>query len=378
MHIAHILSGDIWGGAETQLYTLVKALRSMDGITTEALLFNDGLTAQRLRECGIAVTVLSEARHGPLALLRKATRWLRRARPDIVHTHGYKECIVGSVAALLAGGIPRVRTVHGWVETRTRFWQVKKLLTRLAELAVLRGQQAVVAVSAELGDRLVQYVKHDNVVVIESGVDIDGIEAAAGAPNPAPHGIWRIAIVGRLVSVKRIDLFLQTCRLLRDEYGARFRALIIGDGPQAADIQSQANQLGLEQQTELRGFVGNVPQQLRNVDALLITSDHEGLPMTLLEAMALKVPIVAHAVGGIPAALAEGRCGWLVYGHDPQSYYASLQEALHDKAEASRRVMNAYERVISHYSAVHAARRYCDMYRRIVTHAGRGGGIAEL
>lgn len=365
MHVVHIISGDLWGGAETQVHALAKELRASAGVTVEALLFNDVLTAHRLRDCGMAVTVFDESRYGPVSLVIQLVRWLRYARPSIIHTHGYKECVIGTLAAKLAGGIPLVRTVHGWAETRARWWQVKKVLARAAERVLLRWQRAVVAVSDELAHRLSAYVKHANIVVIENGIDVTALQMSSGPLRLSPDRERRIGIVGRLVPVKRVDLFLQTCRLLRDEYGPRFKAVVIGDGPCAGDLWQQARQLKIDDQVEMPGFVAEVPRVMRDLDALVITSDHEGLPMTLLEAMALKVPVVAHAVGGIPVALDNGSCGWLVYEHHPQAYYRALRAALTDSTESARRAILAYDRVAALYSGSRVAQRYRTLYREI-------------
>lgn len=367
MHVVHILSGDVWGGAETQVHALIRALRATDEIDVSVLLFNHGLTAQRLSECGIAIHVFDEARQGPVGLVVAFARWLRRVRPDALHSHGYKECVIGTLAARLAGGIPCVRTVHGWIESHPRFWQAKKRLARIAERIVLRRQHAVVAVSSELGNRLARYSTQSNVVVIPNGIDVAAIEAAAGASSLviSRESPWRIGIVGRIVPVKRVDIFVEVCRLLREEFGTRFRAVIVGDGPGVDAIRSHVHKLHLDDQIETLGFVANVPQVMVQLNALLITSDHEGLPMTLLEAMALKIPVVAHAVGGISAALEQGECGWLVHDHNARTYYATLCQALSDSAEAKRRVTRGYMRVNEHYSSAQTAQRYRDIYRRM-------------
>lgn len=367
MHVVHILSGDVWGGAETQVHALIRALRATDEIHVSVLLFNHGLTAQRLSECGIAIHVFDEAQRGPIGLVVALTRWLRRVRPDALHSHGYKECVIGTFAAWLAGGIPCVRTVHGWIESHPRFWQAKKRLARIAERNVLRRQRAVVAVSSELGDRLARYSTQSNIVVIPNGIDVAAVEAAARLSSAASsrESLWRIGIVGRIVPVKRVEIFVEICRLLREEFGARFRAVIVGDGPGLDAIRSQIHKLHLDDQIEMLGFVANVPQVMMQLNALLITSDHEGLPMTLLEAMTLKIPIVAHAVGGIPAALEQGECGWLVHDHDVRTYYATLRQALSDSAEAKRRAARGYVRVNEHYSSARASQRYRDIYRRM-------------
>lgn len=366
MRVLHITSGDLWGGAEAQLYSLVRELQRTEEVVPEALLFNDGLTMQRLQASALSVTIIDEAQHSTLGLLRRMVEFMRRTRPDIVHTHGYKECVLGSIAAVLAGGIPCVRTVHGWMEKRARFWQLKRLGVRFAELLTLRWQRAVVAVSGELGARLSRYLNNNNVVVIENGIELPRLQAPSSPRQVQRDAPWRIAIIGRLVPVKRIDVFLRVCRLLQNDFGSRIQFFVIGDGPMMPEVRRQVQELGLVDQTRLPGFVQDVRAHLAGLDALLITSDHEGLPMTLLEAMAQKVPVVAHAVGGIPVALEDGNCGWLVHRQEPHDYYQAVHDILQNKVETQRKTANAYHRIVSRYSASQVARRYLELYHSIV------------
>lgn len=367
MRVLHITSGDLWGGAEAQLYSLVRELQRTGDVVPEVLLFNDGLTMQRLQASALSVTVIDEAQHGTLGLLRRIVEFMRRTRPDIVHMHGYKECVLGSTATLLAGGIPCVRTVHGWVEKRARFWQLKGILVRFAELLTMHWQRAVVAVSAELGSRLSRYLDNGNVVVIENGIELVGLQTSLSPVQVQQRDApLRIAIVGRLVPVKRIDVFLRVCRLLQNDFGSRIQFFVIGDGPMMPEVRRQVQELGLVDQTRLPGFVQDVRAHLAGLDALLITSDHEGLPMTLLEAMAQKVPVVAHAVGGIPVALEDGNCGWLVHRQEPHDYYQAVHDILQNKVETQRKTANAYHRIVSRYSASQVARRYLELYHSIV------------
>ena len=261
-------------------------------------------------------------------------------------------------------GIPCLRTVHGWIDTPARFWELKKIAVRLADLLTLRAQRCVVAVSGELGTRLAKYIRKDRIEVIENGID--------AAPNPmpsraiVPDARWCVAIVGRLVPVKRIDLFLRVCRLLSDRYGSRVSFLVVGDGPLMPAMRSLVHELGLQEQAALPGFVLDAARQLQTVDVLLITSEHEGLPMTLLEAMAQHVPVVAHAVGGIPEVLAYGECGWLVDRQEPQRYYEAVCDVLQNPVATRQKTAAAYARLAGRYLAHQSAKRYADVYRRLV------------
>lgn len=371
MRVLHIASGDLWGGAEAQLCSLVTELYQFRDVTVQVVLFNHGLVEQRLRSAGISVQIIDEARMSPIQLLWRVIVFIRSWRPDLVHTHGYKECIFGSLATMASRRIFRLRTVHGWVESHPRFWHVKKLLVRGAELVMLAWQHTVIAVSDELRSRLTVIVNPRKIVVIENGIDLDEMRQVAkrGERSGKRRGEIHVAIIGRLVRVKRVDLFLRVCKLLRAQYGSELTCLVIGDGPLMEEIREQVRTLGLEHQTILTGFVHDISTRLMDIDVLLITSDHEGLPMVLLEAMAMGVPVVAHAVGGIVAALEGGACGWLVSRQDPENYYMAAKDVIENKTDIKKRVTRARDRVINFYSGHQTAQRYWELYRQLLASA---------
>ena len=112
------------------------------------------------------------------------------------------------------------------------------------------------------------------------------------------------------------------------------------------------------------------------MDLLLITSDHEGLPMVLLEAMSLGVPVVASAVGGIPVVLDHGRYGRLVSGQQPQRYVEAVLPLLDDAAGRQALASLARQRVREHYTAARNASAYLDLYGRLCA-GGSGARTAD-
>ena len=113
------------------------------------------------------------------------------------------------------------------------------------------------------------------------------------------------------------------------------------------------------------GFTNQPASWLRNMHALLLTSDHEGLPMIVLEAMALGVPVISHAVGAIPEVLGGGTRGTLVESQEP-ARYARAVIALRDAPEVARaQAARAAQEVASRYSAEHSVREYVSIYREL-------------
>src|SRR5690606_288992 len=118
--------------------------------------------------------------------------------------------------------------------------------------------------------------------------------------------------------------FLRTARRLHELRPEAIDFYIVGDGPEADRCRVLIEVLGLKGNVHMLGFRPDATAVLAAMDLLLITSDHEGLPMVLLEAMSVGVPVVASAVGGIPAVLDHGRYGRLVNDQQPQRYAESV------------------------------------------------------
>lgn len=354
LRVLHIASGDRWAGAEVQLYTLLSQLQRRDDTEPHAILMNDGELAHRLRAAGIQVDIVDESRLGASAILRELCALLRQHRPDVVHTHRIKENILGALANRLTVRTASVRTVHGAEEHPPKgLRQLPKHLLRALDRWVGRHwQQRIIAVSPPLAELLAEQFPRDRIVTIENGVDIEAVRAAATAVEfreQEPQAV-HIGLVGRLDAVKRVDIFLETARLLcsRDtETDWRFH--VFGEGGQRAPLEALTRRLDIDQRVCFHGHRLDIAACIAGLDLLIICSDHEGLPMTLLEALALGVPVVAHAVGGMQVVLDGTLALLLVHQHDPQGYATAVVRVL--QQTHSNLSTAARARVAERYSA---------------------------
>lgn len=370
LKVLHIASGDLWAGAEVQLYQLACALRRRDDIQLHVALLNHGELETRLQEASVPVTVLDERRLGLWQLTTRLRSLAAYLTPNVVHSHRYKENFLAVLALpRTASGRPRavaVRTIHGAPEPAGS-WRVHA--TRLADTLSARLQHGAVCVSPELLNMARKRFPSLALEIIENGLDFDALDNAV-VTTMANHTVLpgaglHVGLVGRLVPVKRPDLFLATAEYLARTQSDTFCFHVFGDGPLRQQCEENALRLGLADKLHFHGFSPNMPLMLNQLDVLVICSDHEGLPMVLLEAMGLRVPVIAHATGGIPHVLENGRYGYLVHDHSPEGYAQALQTFAQNRAAAVTCASRASEHVRTHYSIDAVAARYVNFYRQL-------------
>ena len=363
--ILHIASGDLWAGAEMQMFTLACACQKNHAIS--AVLFNEGKLADSLRQKGIDVWVLDESQYGFIALIKQMISILQEVRPDITHTHGYKQNVVGSMASLYCG-IPSIRTVHGDSEFNVRMWSLKESLPAIMNRLCGRFiQKAIVAVSGDLSSKLVRNYPKKKVCLIPNGINIQKIKSSAEPATrlPGKESTFKIAYVGRLMKLKRVDLIVDAFECLADGNGDVYSLFIVGDGPEKDLIETKIQSSARKTDIHLLGHRDDVHAVMGQMDCLVIASDHEGLPMTVLEAIALKVSVVSHAVGAIPEVLDYGQCGYLINEQSAEAFATAIKQC--DKDPNRKHKTNlAYQRVEQHYSDNKNASSYLELYQSIL------------
>lgn len=370
LSIVHVCSGDIWAGAECQALALCTALHQY-GHQLTVITFNDGQLTKRLKTAGIPVIVINEKMHSPLAIIYKIFKLLKAGQPNILHCHDYKESVLTGVANWLSNRCPIVKTVHGGSEFKPNLLQPHKLLAHKLDQWISKyWLSTIVAVSSPLQQQLTNSYPHSHVCKIINGLDSQQIQQSAKLNNPVKMNSekFNLAIIGRLIPLKRHDLILGALYKLKDSNSELFRHLhlyIVGDGPEQISIEKLINQYNLQQGTTLTGAIKDIYPLMANLDLLLMPSDHEGTPMTLLEAMTLGIPITAHAVGGIPDLLDNGLSGNLVSQHHPEGYSEAIEYAFNNPDQLSQRAAQAQQRIKKKFDITHTLNRYLQLYQQL-------------
>lgn len=373
IHVLHLVSGDLWAGAEAMLYTLVKTLHTELNTQVTVVILNTGTLEQKLRECGVPVFVLDELKFNSLQIFSQLRKIINEIQPDILHSHRIKENILGSIAAWYMHRIPSIRTVHGASEHRPPFYKLPKHIIPFLNWFCGRFlQQYIIAVSGDLAKKLTNSFPESKIEVIENGVDINALLENVDAEKvnttvAEEESVYHIGIAGRLTPVKRVDLFIECAVHLkqhRPDLNIHFH--IFGSGPLQEKLEAQVNNNQARDYIHFEGHTENIPQQLQMLNALLMTSDHEGLPMILLEAMCMKTPIISHAVGGIPNLLNNGNCGTLTYEHHALSFANAIVNLVEKPAQHVEKANLAFKRLNQYYSAKKTASSYLNIYRKLI------------
>jgi len=359
-----ISTGGIYG-AERALLELAAYLSDQGWESRVVAL--EGHGAGPLAEMAAAQGLPAEAfvASGRLGLLPMASklRWLLARYSDaILHAHGYKADILLSwMGAHRRRGC--LATCHNWISETHKL----KLLEALDKRA-LRNFDHVVAVSAPIARELVRAgVSAQKVSVIANGISVPAVEEGRGvgvrAEFGVPAGGKLIVQIGRLARSKRIDLLLQAVSKLPDDL--QTHVLLVGQGEQREFLAQLAERYGLERRVHFCGYRGDIGRLLAEADLMALSSDREGLPIVILEAMATGCPIVTTRVGAIPDVLTDGHDAWIVPANDPNALRRAISEVLERPEVARSRAANARTRYFRLYSRDAMGAQYLQIYEDV-------------
>lgn len=293
--------------------------------------------------------------HGPRigTATRRLVAELRRSKPDVLHTHDLAPHLLGSPAARLAR-VPVV--VH------TRHCQTGGLTLRQAlGLRVASALSSViVAVSEDSARRLrrSEGVTRSRCRVIHNGVDVAAFSPGDRWTRPPGR---RAISVGRLAAVKDYPALLRAARRVLAAL-PDFQLQLVGDGPERAALESLRAALGLETCVSFLGERHDIPQLLAAADVFALASSSEGLSISLLEALASGLPIVATRVGGNPEIVASGAIGILVRPRDDDALATALISLLNDPARLTSMAHAARLHAEEHFDLRHVVARYETVY----------------
>ena len=335
------------GGPALHVVLLTAGLNDDDfksTLVTGTVVGNEGDMTDFAAGMGVRPIILSPLRRQAHALydtraLVSLWRLMRRERPDIVHTHTAKAGFIGRLAARLSGVPVVVHTFHGHVfrgyfgAAQTQIYlAMERLAARLSDLILTPGER--------IRTDLLRYriAAPEKIKVVPLGLPLENL-----ADITAYRGRLRrdlgfsdneklVGIVGRLVPIKRHEVFLEAARLVTDT-APLTRFVIVGDGERRSKLETLARDLGLGDNVRFTGWRRDLPLIYADLDVLVMSSSNEGTPVSIIEALAAGVPVVSTSVGGVPDLLRDGELGRLVPPEDPRALAAAILKASENKSE---------------------------------------------
>ena len=347
MRVVVAIAPSPMGGVERVVHQLARGLHRRQVLATVVTLLESGVEdpwlVESLRVAGIPVAAVRGHRYGYPREIAAMTRILRSHDADLLHCHGYRADVLGSVAAVLSRR-PIVSTAHGFTGggLKNRFYE------RLDRWCLRRMDQVMAVSSALEGQLLDGHVPRKRLHVVPNAaptISLESRDDARAALGLSGEGVY-MGWIGRMSHEKGPDLFLRAmCRLGLPDVDA----VMIGDGPELRNAKALAAELGIASKVR---FLGNIPEAsrfLKAIDVLVVSSRTEGLPLVLLEAMGAHVPVVATAVGEIPQVLEGGKSGALIQPERPGELADAILSTLTDAPQAERRARLAQDRVARCY-----------------------------
>ncbi len=354
MNILHIVLGLNIGGLERLVLDLVR-FRSRDINPTILCLEKKGPLGEGIND--IRIMELGKKDGFDWKLFTRIRDIAKEGRIDLIHTHNQAAHIYGSIAGLISG-IPVVHTKHGRNRSEDR---KATCLNRLCSM--LSRKVVTVSVDSAQVSTVIENVPAHKVTTIHNGIDIDAFSSLSPSRSASPA--VNIGIVARLVPDKDHLTLLRSCKILARDF-SNFTLFLVGDGPLREGLQAAAVELGIARNVRFMGFRHDVATLLRSFDIFALSSVTEGLSLTLLEAMASGIPIVATDVGGNSEVVVHGKTGFIVPAQSPEAFADKLLLLSKDSKLRVQMGNAGRKRVEEKFNIRITAKRYEALYHEII------------
>ena len=327
--VLHIINGDLYAGAERVQDLLAEQLPQFD-YDVEFVTLKTGLFAEHCTTHSAAIHSIPMGSLFDLRPAWKIAKLIRDGSFEIIHTHTRRSALIGMVSSYLSH-VPMVHHVHSPSSEDTED-TLRNLRNSLVERLALHHAQRLIPVSASLEQYLLQRGYQASLITtVYNGVTVQALNQQTDAPNNEARTLT-IACVALMRPRKGIDTLIQALAKIVQTRPDLSDVKVKLIGPfetteYEQQIRSLCKSLDIEDNVEFTGFCNNVPEQLANCDIFCLPSHYgEGMPMVILEAMALGLPIVSTHVEGIPEQIEHKKNGLLVSPANAEQLANALTE----------------------------------------------------
>jgi glycosyltransferase involved in cell wall biosynthesis len=369
--VLHIINGDLYAGAE-RVQDLLALNLPRFGYDVGLVTLKDGLFATSRRAVDAPLYPLGMRTRLDVGIARRVADVARAQDYRALHTHSPRSALVGSMAATLHR-IPLIHHVHG-PTTHDTEQRVRNFRNAWVERLSVQKAAHLIAVSRVAAD----YAQSLGVPTARRSIVWNGVETPP-AREPALAGRFTFGAVALFRPRKGIEVLVEAVAKLARVRREPFRVLMVGafeSREYEQKIKTLADARGVADRFEWTGFTTDVDSMLRRMDVFVLPSIYgEGLPMVVLEAMALGLPIVAAAVGGVVEAIEPREHGMLVTPGDSDALCADMDELARDHTLREALGRNARKRQIEQFSAQAMAAGVAAVYDRCLRRADAAPGM---
>jgi glycosyltransferase involved in cell wall biosynthesis len=361
--VLHLIETSGPGGAEKMLISLVEHL-NVKKYKSIICLLKDGWLNSQLKSRGFETVIIPQVRIFDFRWMIRLIDLLRYKKCNLMHAHEFAMNSYGTLISAITR-IPIVTTVHG----KNYYWS--KWRRRLAYRFVSKHSRMVV-VSEDIKKFLIKYVgiKSGRVTTIYNGIDFNSYCSDNGSRNKVRKelGIDEkqsvIGTVGNLYSVKGHTYLLKAFAIIKNRFPSAV-VVIAGRGGLLDKLQKESADLNIQNNIRFLGFREDIHDLLQAMDVFVLPSISEGLPLSALEAMASKKPVVATDVGGMPEVVMNGQTGFTVPSKNPKSLAEKIMFLLENKNLADEMAEKSRNRVEKEFALENMVSRYQELYDNI-------------
>lgn len=362
MRVMLLASGDLWAGAEVMIYQLACGLSKIPRLELCVVLLNNNRLAEKLIAFGIAVKIYDESNQSFLSILGDVRKFVAKFSPNIIHSHRYKENILAWLSCLGISKAKLVVTQHGMPEKRRKKQSIKNRLRTVCFFRQLSWCfNRTIVVSEEMRQALKgKYgFSNGNITVIHNGIEVP---KDVGKQEKQP---LVIGSAGRLYPVKDYSLLVDiAAQVVMQNDTINF--VLAGDGPQRLRLEQKVKNYGIEDRFMFLGHQEDMVTFYRGLDVYINTSVHEGIPMSILEAMSYELPVVVPDVGGFPEIVHNNRHGFLIQERNLRLYVDSLLYLNLNKNLRLKIAKSARKRVVECFSRETMTQKYFNLYEEVL------------
>lgn len=332
-----------------------------------ACLLRRGELAKEAERDGIRV--LGPVMSGKLDVgaIPRLVRIMRAGKFDVVHTHMFASNFLGRAAAILAG-VPVIVSTVQLIAEREKWWEI--FLDRALQF---KTDMMVTSSEAVRRSFIRRGIREDKIVTIYNGIDfskfdsIDRVEARnkIRLEFGLDDSTFLVGTIARLRRVKGLGHLIEAAKQIVENV-PDVRFLIVGDGPQKAGLEYKVKQLDLSPRFIFAGTRGDVPAILSALDLFVLPSLSEALGIAVIEALVMRVPVVATKVGGVPEIVKSGETGLLVSPKDPLGLGEAIAYMHSNRDRAIAMAQAGERRVREMFEIGYLARKQVELYEMLL------------